>query len=257
MRNYQSLSDYLNEVINKVLHKRQGGALYEVVPEDEIKLRASVKKLVKHPILDPHGELAWENFHNQDQGRTPWCVAYTIAHVLSYMLTAKYTKRITIEGYYIAGLLLEAGIMTKKGASIMRSVKYITGYSQRIGIKDTEKNLYNIKDCEAHERRATKDLLLKGFPVIFGDMIGSPMCDSRYVLRDVPTSRSGHAFMGAPSKKVITIEDGTECLNGENSWDNYGIPYMNGKGRSGQFHIEVEHLETLFTPWIFLDVSKV
>lgn len=258
MKNYNSLEDYLNEVINRVLYKRQCGAFYEVVPEDEVKPKSSVKKLATQNILDAHGELAWENFYNQDQGRTPWCVAFTIAHVLSYILTAKYIKRITIEGNYIAGLLIDAGILTNEGASIMASVKYITKYSQNNGIEDCYGNLYQIGSCEAHERSSTLDLLLRGYPVVFGDMIGAPMCDAEYFLRSVPNAQaSGHAFMGAPSKEIITLSNGSKCMNGENSWDDFGIPYVNGTGRSGQFHIGTDQLKTLFTPWIFLDVEKI
>lgn len=222
-----------------------------VIEGDHLESEVKLKK-IRTVLSDIR--LGYENFYNQFQGIKPWCVAYTIAHSLSFFLTRKYKEMITIDAKEIAKILIEARILDEDGARIDDSVDYITKYSRAKGLFDKRGRRYRINEYKVYKRELIPEILDKGYSIVFGSLIRSPMCDKDHFLRpaNYQNTRGGHAYLGVPKKTVLT----DESIPFENSWKKWGIPYKSGL-KSGQGKIHKKDINKLFTPHVFTDVERV
>jgi len=245
------MKHYLSETFERFKGNRKCGVDFSQMLEakDEDLERSFTAPSVEIP---EEQSIAYENFHNQFQGNTPHCVAYTIAHALSFFLTSKYHERITIQARVIANILIKEGILTKQGARIDHAVEFITLYSQKSGLFGSNRNEYRINEYKTYSRELIPTILLNGYPIVSGTMIKYPMTDSKHYLKpaDYTNSVGGHAFMLAPNRRMRPF------IFAENSWKNFGIPYRS-RLKSGQFKIKNAQISSLFTPHVFVDVEKV
>lgn len=238
------MKDYINEIVQFIYGNRKGGVdySYSLRIENIILPSSFNKKTIS--VTDGVASLAYENFRNQDQKDTPHCVAFAIAHWLSFYLTRKYGERITIEGRYIAKLLIDAGILTSRGARLDRSCGFVSNSKE---IHDTNFKYYNVGKVQMFSRKLIPEILKKGYPLITGASVAFPMLGKDYYMK--ADGSNPHAFLLVPSRYT--------AIFAENSWKNFGIPYHSGGLRSGQFKIHNEDLEELFTPMLFESVVRI
>ena len=118
-----------------------------------------------------------ETIRNEDQGKTANCVAYAIAHALTIMLRLqeKVPSSVMIQGRDVAQVLIDAGILTDKGAYILDSINYINDN----GIMDNTGQKWKPTGFVKVEKTFTKffETLVLGHPIITGGLVGQPYRD--------------------------------------------------------------------------------
>ena len=241
------------EFIYKIFGFRKCGAIDEKDSRD-IRLSMNFASLPDAP--NPPNKLNGgidrvdaRNIVSQNQGRKPWCVAYTTAHHISSTCTRIAGREITFEGFMVWGLMVKHGLckmgdngtLLRNGPKAIQKECDVSGY-----VEATDGSMWYFSRYEVVMREEFSKVMARGYTIITGQMIKSPMCDKKNVLQINGTG--GHAFLAEDDYKHYYL--------GLNSFYRWGIKM--GKVFTGCFWIFKIFVQRLFySSFILLGAREV
>ena len=178
-----------------------------------------------------------DNTHPQDQGNTPWCVAFATAGEMSSQATRIAKREITFDGKALWYLMVEWGLckLEDQGTYLRNGVKAVIKECERSGYVravDGSKWKWNRFELVPHEK--FDEVMGKNYGIITGSSVRTPMCDKDWFLRTNGTQ--GHAYR--------LIDDNGDRYKAKNSWYRFGI--LIGKFFTGNFWVKKSDINSLF-----------
>jgi len=253
------VKEFFGRVTLSVIGEPVAGCLAENEPPRPMMSSEQVKALPSFGGQD--GVIDMDVTPTFNQGKTPYCVVFGVINAIETMLIGKYMdKAIYFDRFFYASKLIEAGILSERGAYIHRVLNWFHTY----GITDTRGNEYGIEEAEAVPVAEIFNVMDKWYPLVTGAFWGYPYHDSNYIfLPKTLSTGGGHCtvFNKAYGLNTVTFNDGTTnpqfMVGTETSWgDMFGIKLKTGKG-SGILYVLETDLPKFFTTYMIPDVHKI